>query len=199
MIISGISPSLRPSHHDDGRELLSRMLRQFLGLDNVQITVDSCGKPQIEGVRFSISHSEELVMCSLFVPGECSSLPVLRDGNEVSLDGEMFFASDAAECDDIGVDIELIDVERDEARLRSLAQRYYSEAEQKFVLEREDIRERFYKVWTDKESYLKLTGEGLSGIRRTDTAQLGDGILRYSFRLLHGGEKYSVSICLRGR
>lgn len=199
MIISGISPSVRPSHHDDGRELLSRMLGRFLGIEGAEITVDSRDKPRIEGVRFSISHSEGLVMCSLFVPGEGSSLPVLRDGDEVSVDGEMFFASDAEECGDIGVDIELIDGGRDEARLRSLAQRYYSEAEREFVLDREDMRERFYRVWTDKESYLKLTGEGLSGIRRADTAQLGDGILRTSFRILHGGEKYSVSICLRGR
>lgn len=199
MIIIGISPSVQPLHHESGRKLLSQMLERFLGIRDAIVTVDERGKPHVEGAEFSISHSSGLVMCSLFVPGDIPALPLMKDGAEISVCEEMFFAAEGDECLDIGADIEMIDRDREEERLRTLADRYYSEGECELVYKNGEIRENFYRVWTEKESYLKLTGEGLSGIRRADTSSLGNGILRISFRILYEGEKYSLSICARGR
>lgn len=198
MIITGISPSAPASHHSDGRRLLREIAKRFAGTEIGEIITDKGGKPRTDGFPFSISHSSGLVMCSVFVSGEFPSLPVLADGDEIAVAGDVFFASDAWECADIGADIEIISDSRKEERIRALAERYYSEAEREFVLGG-DTAERFYRVWTEKESFLKLTGEGLSGIRRADTSSLPQGTFCRSFRVIHGGEKYSASICQRGR
>jgi 4'-phosphopantetheinyl transferase len=56
----------------------------------------------------------------------------------------------------IGVDIEVI---RDFDK--RLIPRFFTESEQDFIRCDED----FFKVWTVKEAYLKLTGEGLKNIK----------------------------------
>ena len=44
-----------------------------------------------------------------------------------------------------------------------LAKRFFTAEEQQFILEEpEGINERFYRIWTGKESYLKYLGTGLT-------------------------------------
>lgn len=58
---------------------------------------------------------------------------------------------------DIGVDIEVI-----RQFDKRLITRYFSKDEQAFIKNDSD----FFKIWTVKEAYLKLTGEGLKGMQK---------------------------------
>jgi 4'-phosphopantetheinyl transferase len=60
----------------------------------------------------------------------------------------------------IGCDIELV---KDNAPFK-VAERYFSEKEREYVLDTANASEkcrRFYRLWTMKESYLKMSGEGI--------------------------------------
>ena len=53
----------------------------------------------------------------------------------------------------------------DAERLSRLARRFYHPEECDFVLsEEKGRRERFYRVWTAKEAYVKYTGQGIDGM-----------------------------------
>ncbi len=43
------------------------------------------------------------------------------------------------------------------------AQRFFHENERQSILAAEDKAEQFFRIWTMKEAYVKLTGEGISG------------------------------------
>ena len=58
---------------------------------------------------------------------------------------------------EIGVDIEII-----KPFDKRLISRYFTPAEQKFIKTDDD----FFAIWTVKEAYLKMTGEGLKGITK---------------------------------
>ena len=63
----------------------------------------------------------------------------------------------------------------------------------------ENTAERFFRIWTRKESCIKMTGEGLQALSRTDTFNIPTGTLIHSVTLLCGGEKYSASVCFGAR
>lgn len=59
------------------------------------------------------------------------------------------------------------DIERlsESNHLRQIAERFFSEKEQEiFNTASESFTESFFRLWTLKESYLKFTGDGLSGL-----------------------------------
>ena len=58
----------------------------------------------------------------------------------------------------IGVDVEVLP---DENRLK-IADRFYHPAERAYVTQAEDKCRAFCEIWTRKEAYLKMTGEGIS-------------------------------------
>ena len=55
-----------------------------------------------------------------------------------------------------------IDIERIRAYQPNVARRVCSDAEQKLLEQCEDPARLFYRLWTLKESYVKLTGTGIS-------------------------------------
>ena len=61
----------------------------------------------------------------------------------------------------IGIDIEWLDYSRDVSRLSG---RFFTEAEQCFVEKSKDKVFAFYSLWTKKEAFAKLTGEGLAAV-----------------------------------
>ncbi len=88
---------------------------------------------------------------------------------------------------EVGVDAEAIrDID-----LR-LCQRFFSRSEQDFVMAKEEGRlERFYRVWTRKEAYVKRSGDGLTmSLQSFSTVGPDDGELT-TFTV--GG--YTVSVC----
>lgn len=119
--------------------LLQETVERELGLKapELQIGVGQQGKPYIMGCehfQYNLSHSGEYV--------------VLAYGAER-----------------LGIDIEQI---RDKDL--AVARRCFTEREYAYVVhgdeksdeEQEDVQTRFFRIWTMKESYLKLTGKGIS-------------------------------------
>lgn len=59
---------------------------------------------------------------------------------------------------EVGVDVEEI---RPDVNLQALARRYFTGEEQAYILEKDSL-DRFFDLWTRKESYLKYLGTGLA-------------------------------------
>jgi len=117
---------------------LRRVLAKYLtGADAKQIELLAApnGKPSLIkpvcDLRFNLSHS-----------GSWAALAVCR-GRE------------------IGIDIELIKVQKDADRI---AERFFSQREREALrtLSGEMKREAFYRCWTRKEAFIKMTGAGLA-------------------------------------
>ncbi len=60
-----------------------------------------------------------------------------------------------------GCDVEILS---ESNHLGQIAKRFFSEKEQEFFKTASDFTESFFRLWTLKESYLKFTGDGLSGL-----------------------------------
>lgn len=58
---------------------------------------------------------------------------------------------------EIGIDIQVI-----QDRGTELAKRFFSEDENEFILKSLNPVMDFYRIWTMKESYVKMTGQGIS-------------------------------------
>lgn len=59
-----------------------------------------------------------------------------------------------------------IDLEKIEAIRPKVLESYFTQEEQKQVTEQGAAC--FYQIWTQKESYVKLTGEGIKALRKTE-------------------------------
>lgn len=73
----------------------------------------------------------------------------------VSHSGNMIAFADSLEP--IGIDIEIMGKSRP-----NTAKHFFTENEYKFILDSENQDEAFYRIWTSKESYVKMIGTGLS-------------------------------------
>lgn len=98
----------------------------------------------------------------------------------------------AVSTNEIGIDCE--EKTRRIRHIGRLAGSFFSPAEIMSLegLCDEDKRLQFLNIWVKKESYVKLTGIGLSGIRDIDTLSLPDHIV-FTEKVL--GDDYIVSIC----
>lgn len=67
-------------------------------------------------------------------------------------------AAIAVDDREIGLDVEQL---RDEKQLK-IADRFYHPAERAYVVASKDPCRAFCEIWTRKEAYLKMTGEGIS-------------------------------------
>lgn len=106
------------------------LLQKVLALYHMQdsdVFVDEHGKPKVEGLEFSLSHSGNLVLCAV------SEEPV--------------------GCD----------IERLREAPKGVAERYFSDAEQAYLsrFSADEYDRKFFRIWTMKESYVKMTGEAL--------------------------------------
>lgn len=107
--------------------LLKHCLEEY-GVNVEDIYYGVNGKPEVEGICFNLSHSQDMVVCVI------SEEPV-------------------------GCDIERIGMLRE-----GIAERYFTDSEAKHLaqFEGDAKKEEFYRLWTMKESYMKMTGEGSS-------------------------------------
>ena len=86
-----------------------------------------------------------------------------------------------------------IDVEYMRPTDMSIAKRFFTEGEQKYIFGDESLStSRFFEVWTKKEAFIKLTGEGLG--RPLSSFDVFDESLGVTFsHYIHGS--FSVSTC----
>ena len=89
----------------------------------------------------------------------------------------------------VGVDVERL---RRDADIRALAARFFAPEEQAYAGE---DRDRFFEVWTKKESYLKYLGTGLTGKLTSFSVLSPEPGLRYFHARLP--EDHVLSLCTR--
>ena len=172
------------ARHAAGIRLRDRMLA-LAGLAGVPLGVSERGRPYLIGGKadFSVSHSGGAVMVGVCAPGAVPpDLPADVQG----------FADGAVS---IGVDIERVD-ETAGARCRRIATRFFSPAEQAMVAAVDDPG-AFYAVWTQKEAWLKMKGDGLSRLSHADTARLPDSVKMTGGEAVFGGERYKTAWCVQ--
>ena len=90
---------------------------------------------------------------------------------------------------EVGIDVEQI---REDARRQELARRYFTADEQEFIFRSEEgCPERFFQIWTGKESFLKFLGTGLT--RPLDSFSVLTMQNRLHTHMLEGG--YCMTLC----
>ena len=101
----------------------------------------------------------------------------------------------AAICDEkhtpIGVDIEKIS---DQKNASKLAERYFNSAEKSNFYKSERSPNAFFEIWTKKEAYAKMTGDGIASIISNphENPERTAQIISYEF--YNNNDVYSLSI-----
>lgn len=91
---------------------------------------------------------------------------------------------------EVGLDVEQI---RHDARIESIARRYFCEEEQQYIFAEEaDRHQRFFEVWTGKESYVKYLGTGLNIDLKSFNVLSPEPGLRIHRRMLPDGSWLSL-------
>lgn len=106
----------------------------------------------------------------------------------LSHSGEYVFC--AVSEKEIGADIQMCKPLKN----HHLEKRYFTEREQQ-LLEEKSEKERqnlFYRLWTKKEAYGKLTGDGIGDAVVLDTEALSDKVRWEEWQLENG---YSITVC----
>lgn len=119
--------------------------------------------------------------------------PYLRDCKDVYF--SISHSGDYVACIvsnvEVGIDIEKItDIDL------NIAKRFFAKGEYEMILAFENAKDKldaFYRIWTKKEAYIKMTGKGFSGGFETfDTCSKG---FAYKFQELDLVPEYKCSIC----
>lgn len=91
----------------------------------------------------------------------------------------------------VGIDVEKICMD---AGKEDIARRYFTPDEQDYVFDTKELApQRFFEVWTGKESYLKYLGTGLQKNLASFSIFSLEPELQLYHRILPGG--YSLSLC----
>lgn len=144
-----------------------------------------------------------------FFEGECAEFSLSHDGGCVLA---CLSVGDGGEARRVGVDLVLAD--REIARPRALAERFFTEGELDSLdslgqADGETLRKPFLRIWAKKEAAVKLTGEGAAALSRTDTSrthplplsrlgELGEVVGRACVEgeISLNGRRFFVAICL---
>jgi len=100
-----------------------------------------------------------------------------------------------------------VDIQKKVSRRKKLAERFFTPAERRMLSEcgERESQELFFRMWSIKESYLKLTGEGLSGglsgfeILWQERAVVRGGKIAAYFEESACPEGYSFCVCAEQR
>ena len=120
-------------------------------------------------------------------------------GMYVSISHSHGLCAAAVSDSEVGVDIEYIDPSRPTERLNRLAARFFSADELAYIKAGADavgavLPERFFEVWCAKESYVKYTGDGLSGLGGFSIFGLPVEITRLRVSGTNG-RSYACAVC----
>lgn len=119
-----------------------------------------------------------------YIPGNPVYFSISHSGTKA-----MVVISDS----EVGCDIQIIKSED-----TSLATRFFTESECREILNSDNESLTFYKMWTLKESFMKLTGKGLSlGLKNihVDNCKINDN--NYASYFADVGEKYVACYVLK--
>ncbi|MBQ3209937.1 MAG: 4'-phosphopantetheinyl transferase superfamily protein [Oscillospiraceae bacterium] len=110
-----------------GASLLLKWVLRQRGFESKALRYGDKGKPFVEGICFSLSHSGDMVICAV---GDKS----------------------------VGCDIE-----RSAQAREKVAERFFAPEEIEYLsrFSGDMLNREFFRLWTMKESYIKMTGEGL--------------------------------------
>lgn len=147
--------------------------------------------------RFVLSHSALRILTARYMGCDIGEVvfrmnkngkpEIRRSANPMDLKFNLSHSGDYALIgftfgSELGVDIEKMD--RDKP-WHDLAKRYYSDEENKYLLQDPDVDlpEKFFEIWTLKEAYLKGIGRGITmPLKEITISQAGDSS---SFRVSH--------------
>lgn len=156
-----------------GAGLLLQHVLKDYGETEADIRIGLFGKPESERICFSLSHSKDMAVCAV---------------------------AGAA----VGCDIEQTG-QMSERRIDCLTKRFFSEREQAYLARAPKERKsaEFYRFWTIKESYVKMTGEGLHlplsaldvGFSKEGVSVRRSGILQDCYVCEYDMEGYHLSVC----
>ena len=83
----------------------------------------------------------------------------------------------------VGVDIESLKKNRSKKELEKIALRFFSKTEQMLLKDADDPFAVFMQIWTKKEAFSKLTGEGLGAVIGQKTSSQKISIQRFSLQM----------------
>ena len=153
------------------------------------------GKPYFEelcGVDFSISHSGCLVVCAVSVESMENSIGALPFCGDMEIQNA-YFIDTAPGHIRVGADIELV-TENTERFLR-VSKRYFTASENEYINSGGFDPERFFEIWTKKESLGKMFGTGLSGVLYNENlSEIGDAQFQ-SFKIKTDSGEYVGCVC----
>lgn len=93
---------------------------------------------------------------------------------------------------EVGADVQLIT-----DFCEKICKKYFSKSEVKYIFAsstQEDKTERFFRIWSLKEAYVKMTGEGLSGFKKLsllEDTNISQDVSFAEFNI----DGYKVSVC----
>ncbi len=91
---------------------------------------------------------------------------------------------------EVGVDVEELRADTD---IEAVARRFFAAEEQRYVFEDEkNQRQRFFEIWTGKESYLKYLGTGLAKDLTSFSVLSPEANVRFHHRILPNGSLLSL-------
>ena len=164
-----IGTTTKKTQSEDGRRLAMQALGEFTGLDKDRIIIE---KNQL-GKPMLVSGEAYFNISHSFERVVCAvgNVPV-------------------------GVDIEKI-----RPFSRGVVSRFFSEGEACYINEAESeetSQRRFYELWTLKESYVKMTGEGVKDLRKVSFV-INNGVISSSvdcdFILSYEADGYVIAVC----
>ena len=184
------------SEHTIAASIRDYLIRKYIRpYGEFEFSRRELGKPYIvnSDITYSLSHTNGCIACAFCVDKVMCDVPILPD---VVCESGVYCIPSPHPCE-IGLDIEVCDTSRTKERMDAIASRYYSEGEQARLSEVTDKFFEFYSIWTEKESYVKCTGDGMRAIKSVDTANLPLDTMIYKFSLNNGCNVFAASVCLK--
>lgn len=135
-------------------------------------------------LRYGASRAMGVPMREVHITYTEQGKPLLNGGWHCSISHTDGVCICAVARREIGIDIEKI-----RPYPERVAEKYFSKDEQDSVLFADNKDSAFFEIWTKHESFVKLTGEGLCGIR----TPIPESVHTYTFRFL---EMYTVSVSM---
>lgn len=190
----------RLSHADEhalGLSLRDELIGRYADASVSPIyAVHENGKPYIKNssVTYSISHTDGCVVCAACVPysAKAEELPLIEGS---ATDDGVYLIDREIYARELGVDVEYINADRPQERTESVAERYFSEQDNKLLSASADKTHTFFALWTKYESIVKCSGDGLVAIRSVASEKLPTEFQTTGFLLVHGDNLYALSLC----